>query len=256
MSILLESLNQAKTQDETHVPTIADSHFDDEMLSDEWLLSRVKFWKMTAIALATVLFLVLVTAYLLWPNFSGDTEYSVKQTISIEKTTTPKIVKSQEPTEVQIDLKTETLSKVEEVLTDSQLKSNLNVTANRGSSETSRNPREKYQPKIIKQETTSRAVQNRVKYISSPNQGQTELAITDTPVNFESLSVEEQQRFPELKINSYAVSSNPSKSFVVLNDIFYAQGETIAPHLVLVAIDNNSIILNYKNKLIRKKYAR
>ncbi len=55
MSILLESLEQKDNQSDNQVPNLGDSHFDDEMLSDEWLLEKVKFWQRLAIGLMLAL---------------------------------------------------------------------------------------------------------------------------------------------------------------------------------------------------------
>ena len=61
MSILLESLKQSKSEESNDVPSLADSHFDDDMLSDEWLLARIKKWQLAVVMLAVVLVILFVS---------------------------------------------------------------------------------------------------------------------------------------------------------------------------------------------------
>jgi len=235
MSILLESLKQSKTPDEGDVPSVADSHFDDEMLSDEWLLKKIRFWRLVAIAL--LIFVVTSSTFYIYYVLSTkdkiDQLQSEMELISRPELETKKTSTVGEKKEEATQISTQASSEKEQQITAS-------------------NAKQKYKPtkqKIIREKKVSS---------SSPVQesiSSKSLVPSSKPIEFESLSEQERSEIPDLEINSYAVSSNANKSFVVLNGSFYGQGEIIAPHLVLVSIDKEGIVIKYKNKLIRKKYS-
>jgi hypothetical protein len=238
MSILLESLKQSEKPEHNDIPSLSDSHFDDEMLSDEWLLARVKFWKTAAFGTLFLLVLVLVAGYFYWPKIEASpTEISPS---SITHTINPNPSAS---------LSHSKLSEAADLRQSDSVKNSLNNI-----SKDQQIP--KYQPKIVVTKRESK-ISNRFsteKYPVNQEAAISKLAQNKLPISFESLNAQERREFPELAINSYAVSSNPAKSFVVLNGAFYGPGETIAPHLKLVLIDDDGIVISYKNRLIRKKH--
>ena len=243
MSILLESLKQSKGNPDSDVPNIDDSHFDDEMLSDEWLLKKLKIWKMLTASL--VIALILSWSYHYWSLPVEDlTDLSVKQpehrSVEVEQ---PKSDIGSEYGALEIAAKSEPKTEQE----------NFEL-------------REQYQPQKI-----SPAEQFNLKEINSleqkngvaehQQQNAKEKNVDnfnqsgDQVIDFEALSEPEKAELPELNISSYAVSSNKEKSFVVLNGAFYGPGETIAPNLILSSIDKVGIVVKYRGKLIRKKYS-
>lgn len=252
MSILLESLNQSKSptgnSPDNGVPSVDDSHFDDEMLSDEWLLKKLLFWKSISGILLLVLFASWTGFYFYSPISINKVAYPVSK---FEENET--IPNSQEQLAKEVEHKES--SKLEEdassVFVDEQ--TNIENTEIENEPEkTSSQTKEKYQPKkIAKASVVAPAGENVIESQAPQNN----LNQTDQVVEFGSLTEIEKQELPELEISSYAVSNNPEKSFVVLNGAFYGQGETIAPHLILISIDKEGIILRYKGKMIRKKYS-
>ena len=250
MSILLESLKQPKTPDEGDVPSLADSHFDDEMLSDEWLLEKIKFWRLVAIGL---LILVAISSSFYLYYFLSTENKIVQLQAELELINTSKEAVKQ--TSVVSEKDNEASKLNEQDLTEKVNSSSVSNSIDSNSSVSNisvSNNKQKYQPtkqKLITEKTASPVapVQEKV-HLKNVN-------LSSKPVEFESLSEQEKAEIPDLEINSYAVSSNEKKSFVVLNGSFYGQGETIAPYLVLVTIDKEGIVIRHKNKLIRKKYS-
>ena len=242
MSILLESLKQSKKQEDNDIPSLSDSHFDDEMLSDEWLLDRVKLWKTAAFSLLSLLLLVLIAGYVYWPKV---------------KTLPAVILPSLAINETNVSSNADSIFSTTSDTGESDLSAPVIMAAgNLISSDPKEQKIAKYQPKIVERPFES---QDHKEFSTQKNQANKQATIStgvqsNITVSFESLNAQEKREFPELAINSYAVSSNPAKSFVVLNDAFYSEGETIAPHLKLVLIDDDGIVVSYKNRLVRKKH--
>lgn len=261
MSILLESLNQSKpstgNSQDGSVPSVDDSHFDDEMLSDEWLLKKLLVWKIiSAILLAALL--VSWTGFYLYSSTSvSKVDHPVLQA---EQNAT--ILDSQELVSTVDENKeiSKTGAEVSKVLAEQRSNDEDAGAANK-SEILSSQTKEKYQPKKIEKSSIGpTAEQNKVivsvekKLTGDPAQ-QENMNKSEQVIEFDSLSEMEKQELPELEITSYAVSSNPEKSFVVLNGAFYGQGETISPFLVLISINKEGILLRYKGRMISKKYS-
>ncbi|MCF6193145.1 MAG: general secretion pathway protein GspB [Kangiellaceae bacterium] len=235
----MQSLKQPYPPEENDYHSQSDSHFDDEMLSDDWLLTRVKFWKTTALSLLSLLVLVLIAVYIYWPKMMTlPTEFlpSVAATETDSNSNASAILSKSSEAELSTPVKRAAERPINNDSKEQQIA--------------------KYQPKIVERSSEQ---QDRNGFSSQQSQANEQAAIplstqNKTPVSFESLNAQEKREFPELAINSYAVSSNPAKSFVVLNGAFYGEGETIAPHLKLVLIDDDGIVVNYINRLIRKKH--
>ena len=252
MSILLESLNQSKqssvNSEDRGVPGVGDSHFDDEILSDEWLLKKVWYWKITSAALLLVLLVSWIGFYFYSPISENKVEHSISK---VEENTDVGDLQKQQDNRVG----NKEISEAEENVGGSitEVKTNIEEAevgniAEKAVSKT----KEKYQPKKI--EKTS-IVTSAEKNITKSRAQQTNLNQNGQVIEFDSLTEIEKQELPELEISSYAVSSNPEKSFVVLNGAFYGQGETISPHLVLISIDKEGILIRYKGRMISKKYS-
>lgn len=255
MSILLESLNQSKNSDNSSsnniVPRVEDSHFDDEILSDEWILKKLFAWKIISGLLFAVL-LASWTMFYFYPNKSVD--QLQENAPNSEPQTFPATSKNQPVVTTDIEEKSELISKsksIEESLAKREKITSKNVNDIEQPAE---NIKQKYQPKKLKSSTDVNQINKKQAKVTT-TQATAPQKETGQAVEFESLSEFEKQQLPELEISSYAVSSNADKSFVVLNGAFYGQGETIAPHLVLILIDKEGILIRYKGKLISKKYS-
>ena len=81
MSILLESLSQKSTSSGESVPDLSVTHFDDEMMGDDWLLQRLKYWKLFCLFLV----LLLVASWVLFFNDFGQTDDSELRISKLEQ---------------------------------------------------------------------------------------------------------------------------------------------------------------------------
>ncbi len=248
MSILLESLNQTKHSHDAlsgnSVPSVNDTHFDDEMLSDEWLFKKIFFWKI----ISGLLLVVLLGSWVGFYFYSGNSKDKVdSQFFKLEQQN--KMIAAKKLPDNMLETKLPSQKGINHK--PQQVTDNKQADAI-ATDETSAPIKEKYQPKKIKPSNKPNGFE---KAIAKPLVTQNASHQATQVVEFESLSDAEKQELPELEISSYAVSSNTKKSFVVLNGAFYAQGETITPHLVLVSIEKEGILMRYKGRLISKKYS-
>jgi len=251
MSILLESLNQSSSNDGQGVPNVGDSHFDDEMLSDEWLLKKLKFWKITA----GILFFISIslTFSLYWISSKDLTQENVAENnlLILGTDTNAESSKIVPPVKKSTIPNTMHSTSVEKSGEPTSMANSVDSGDTEKQDEATTPVKEKYIPQRVSvQPSAVKSAKTLPKIVTSSSQTQVDGSVID----FESLSIAEQQEIPELEISSYAVSSNVNKSFVVLNGAFYGQGEIIAPNLVLVRIEKKSIVVRYKQQLIRKKY--
>jgi type II secretory pathway component PulC len=60
-----------------------------------------------------------------------------------------------------------------------------------------------------------------------------------------------RDEFPELSINSYVLADDPQKSFVVINNQIYGQNEILAPHTKLLSIEQDAIIVLFKDYRVK-----
>jgi len=228
MSILLESINNKSKHSETDVsqkiPNLNDLHFDDELMSDEWILKKIQFWKLISLSLFFVLLISWVLFYFIISEKTGSSKFAPDDVVDIK-------VESKEKTQLNELSKLKAISKLKEPSKSEEL-TGLKKT---------------YTPEKINLKVTQKTVHKAIKNINDKK-------VDEQIVEFETLSKDEKLKLPNIEINSYAVSSNKKKSFVVLNGKFYTENETIAPQLTLRKIEKNSIVLQYKNRLIRKKY--
>lgn len=232
MSILLESLNQSGKNKEGDLPGLSDNHFDDEMLSDEWLLKKIRVWKAIAFFLLLCLVVVSITFYVTVASTS-----EVLDTRLTSQANMPDAMSQEDNSPQSKIIPVPKLPQTEEEILVDEVST-----------------KEKYIPKKVpKQVVNSKPSMNKENGPQSAKFASSESSVSSI-VDFESLSKEQQLEMPDLEISSYAVSSNQKKSFVVLNGAFYAQGETIAPNLKLIRIEKESIIVRYHDQLIRKKY--
>lgn len=261
MSILLESLNQSQGEERNSVPSVDDSHFDDEMMSDEWLLAKVKFWRYLSFSLLALLIISLAALFFVMSTLSQQ-----QSVVKLSQAVTSENARdnNQDAITAAASLHTDSKTTIEPKDDSEQIN---DVSQEQGVVKQAYKPTKK---------STERNTQNEASVISaesnnelSVNERESQVVVNSKgsdggsessrdnkeATEFEGLSNAEKSELPTLEISSYAVSSNPNKSFVVLNGSFYGPGETIAPHLTLVSINKEGIVVRYKGRLISKKYS-
>jgi len=230
MSILLESLQQKDNQADASVPNLGDSHYDDDMLSDEWLLAKVKHWQQISLLLV----LVLATSwsyFLLSEKVPENSQSKIEKTISSDINHNHSNQNKASKLDSQADLTTENPPATEKKSSQSKA-----LELNRVN----------YKPQKIESNPTA---------IKQQNSAQQKLQVAVKHSLSESkIAANQTDELPELKISSYAISSNPKKSVVVINGRFYSQGDTIAPTVKLIAIKKDGILIEQNSMLELIKY--
>lgn len=237
MSILLESLVQSDKENndlEKNVPNVDDSHFDDDLFNDDELLKKISFWKFFSLGLLSLLVIS-------WGWFYRAIPAVINSQTSSEKTVAVKVL---------TDKKNQSVIKLSNI-------ENNKKQSNKAEQEKEITSLEKttYQPKKIQIKSEMNSEFEMGDKTKTNTLEKTDNSSNNRIEEFESLSDELLSEMPELEISSYAVSSNAKKSFVVLNGAFYAEGEVISPNMTLIKITKENIVVNYKNRLIRKKYS-
>ncbi len=198
------------------------------MLSDEWLLEKLKLWQQIAFSL---IFLLLLS----WGYFFLAPKDEEKQPVS--KMTTN--IGSKLLVNVNQDIKEQSkqpTSPINQLNKHKQLPKSKTAAVNKVS----------YKPQKISDNEAPKNSNNRtsVKQLGKENSK----ADTAQVVGLDSAG------FPEINISSYAISDNAKKSVVVINGRFYSQGEFVMPEVKLIAIKKEGILLEYKGQLELKKY--
>jgi hypothetical protein len=269
MSILLESLRQSSDNQNGDIPGVGDSHFDDEMLSDEWLLAKLRMWRIIAALLAVALVITSIGwMYNVTLTFLGSSQVNSQLTGDANADSSVLLVKP------STDKKAESHPENKQSFGALEIKSSVDEQSPKSNSAATKQPlKQKYVPKKVALPLTTKSIADSNRSSNSNSsvveQANNSVKISQRQANrlssgssdsrgavidYESLTKQQQNEMPELEISSYAVSSNSNKSFVVLNGAFYGQGETIAPNLVLISIEKESIVIRYFEQLIRKKY--
>ncbi|MGB0495102.1 MAG: general secretion pathway protein GspB [Kangiellaceae bacterium] len=239
MSILLDSLKQPKNKEAINVPSVHDSHFDDDMLNDDKLIKSKRFWKIMS-------FLLLLALIVSWTYVF----FAFSKTTPLETS----ISKSEK---VERD-KVETFQQENSENNNEAIENNQNKIVEEKSIQVERN--KQYAPQ--KRESVKSAVTSQQIVFSTPKQEKENennvppktAAKANDAVYYEELPTEILMELPSLDISSYAVSSNTKKSFIVLNGSFFGIGDVVAANLQLLSIDKQDALFQYKNTLFRKKY--
>ena len=232
MSILLDSLKSKKDQEEIIVPSVHDSHFDDEMLNDDALSESVRIWKLVSILLLVSLITSWIYFYL---STSEKPPSKSNSLLKIENFEKKLVVDNSE------DISNIPVTEITNQYKPQKRKIKNNVVTESNS---------------IKKNTGEDVISSPVKKnstISKINYASDQYSQKDV-IYYEELTTDILVALPSLEISSYAISSNAKKSFIVLNNSFYGVGETIAPNLQLLSIDKQSVLFQYKDLYIRKKY--
>lgn len=254
MSILLDSLSQQNKTNENAegfntqnpaVPNLDVSHFDDEMLGDEWIIKRANQWKL--VALMTIGLLVLSWGYFLYYEKTDDNQNkseasSSSVSPSVIKPESTKILGNQEV--VKSTLKQ---NKIESLQKNNFVK-NQNDSVE-SFSMVSQIKKQQYKPEKRIVTASNKSDSNKENELSTKAIKVTK--ITEPAVFLEELSLQEQEDFPEIKIDSYIISDKPQESFVILDNKFYKMNQLISTDLILREITKENILLEYQSKLVK-----
>lgn|GEM_PF-3133619 len=255
MSILLESLSRETPQKDNGVPDIHANHFDDEMMGDDWLIRRVKKWRI----IATVLFFALMAS---WLFFFLSVDFSAKYAFESEPTTPDQSITDQTTTDQTVDesaraADNKPLSNVATLPIDkpSTVESQSHKQS-QNQSDFSAEPtvvKETYQPKkresvllTTPTEKTSKSEKAAGK-IATDNASKS----TGTALTLEELSDELRSQFPNIEINSYVVADSREESFVILDGGFYKIDQVIAPDLILREITQEAIVVEFRSQRVK-----
>ena len=100
----------------------------------------------------------------------------------------------------------------------------------------------------------AKAAKSRFKKMRSSQRKKSDIAVAQKINRIPTLrmmSREFQQRLPEMNVNVYVYSADPSERFVIVNMDKYRAGQRIADGPILQEITADSMILKYSGKLFR-----
>lgn len=248
MSILLDHLSQQQKDSEKNannniaqhgLPDLAVSHFDDELLGDEWLMRRAKNWRLIAFILA--LLLIFSWSWFAYYFFKADLEQKEAEQ-----------QKTEQQTANQKNSDQQSLLAPPESEKNSQM-----VEASSSNVEKAPNSN-RQQPAIKKafkpEKRPAKSIENSHRSNSPAKQPQfveKSASQKQTLVLLEELSSEEQQDFSQVNINSYVISDDADKSFIIMDDQLFRVNQRVTEKLVLRGITAEHIIFEYQSKLVK-----
>jgi len=255
VSILLDSLKQKQDDERIVVPTVHDSHFDDEMLNDDELIKSNRLWKLISIFLFIALSISWIYFYL-DVSRNNETPTNISTQLTESKSVNQQSYKLSKP-----NIKEVTDVEVNSLEVNQKPAQLINDESSDGINK-SKNNQYKPQKRVVAEDSSTPTNYSMVKTVQKKEPSQSDsnndlsndFSSSEDVIFYEELSTELLMELPNLEIGSYAVSSNSKKSFIVLNGSFYGVGETIAPNLSLLSIDKKSALFKYKSHLIKKKY--
>ena len=258
MSILLESLSQQPSAPKNSVPDVHVSHFDDEMLGDDWLVSRVKIWRGICILLAVLLISSWVYFYYKLQEkkdtFMREVTTENSQLARPSENLTTGQIAPLKPVEVPaaVNNQAQTATVASQSVTDSD--ANFQSVPQQDTVDQEAISKQVYRPQ-------KRAVADNPVASESPStkpeslqqkpeikQASTEQRIT---LWHAELSEELKSQFPNIEINSYVVADTPDDSFVILDGSFYKINQVIAPQLILREITSGYILVEFQSQRVK-----
>ncbi len=236
MSILLDSLQQNKQENEPELPNIHASHFDDEMLSDEWLLKKIKIWKGISFTLALIV--IASWSYFLLSKKADDLAQAQTQAQIVAENLQakqPKENNNQQPAQKQQKTQESVLFNEGKTVEPEEV---INIKNNTEQTEYQSKKRENIvaKNKVEKNENTVKQVA-----VRDPKAA---ILVTELPANL-------QNDFPSIELGSYVVADAPQDSFVILDGSFYKINQVIAPSLILRGITKDHIVVEFKNYWVK-----
>jgi hypothetical protein len=257
MSILLESLSgkhkqQTSAEEPLQVPDISVAHYDDELLGDEWLIRRVKFWQRLSFALALVL--LISWSYFGFNSFTHQPQLTVTQPVDTDDNNQAALNANQLATQGGLNQQTQPVVPNQSPALvaptkQTQLKPNERIATSHKQvytpqKQASSKPQSKSQSKPEDLNVNDKAVNAKTKKSGKLN----------TPIFRDELPVELQAELPELKVDSFVVADNQKDSFVILDGAFYTVNQVIAPQLILRDIQAQHLIVEFKSYLVKISY--
>ncbi len=245
MSILLETLNHQSNEQQktsTDLPNVHSSHYDDEMLGDERLFRQLKLWRLTC-------FILLITLIVSWSFFWITSTGSVIDNQRQDNFT--KQLNGKELTG-HSESKNESIQSIAKVETAPVISTEIPDKTKEITQKPTYVPQKRVvdntpeRSKIIKPTTNTQKAE-KPKPVNRKNQN-FELAIYK-----EELPSELLELFPLIVINSYVISDDAEKSFVIMDGAFYKINQVIAPDLTLRQITAEQIVVEFYDQLVKIK---
>ena len=252
MSILLESLSQQNASNESEVPDLSDNHFDDELLGDEWLIKRVKIWRVIAIAL----FVLLIASWLFFyqqmnsvprsqnssnqilAHFANQDSASATERVESKTTNNQSSSSQRKPADSPVLTEQTELTVAQQNVTEKKVykpqkrENTQSKTINSAQASTTGN---------------SGSIQKKESAPASQTVAETSLGAT---LSVQELSEDLRNQFPNIEINSFVVAEDPEDSFVILDGSFYKMNQVIAPNLILREIGKDAIVVEFKGQKV------
>ena len=251
MSILLESLNKEAPSQDAQVPNMHESHFDDDMLGDEWLLRRVKLWQFIAIV-------AIIGVAISWIGFYHhlDKVQSLSNKLETEnselKSQLNKALQTASTLAAKANLNQAPVNASQNVATASPVNTPVASEQATPAADAESVNKQQYVPK--KRQPVKRP--KPVAVDSGTSKETTPATVANNTsqggaVSKEELSADLYAQFPNIEINSFVVADNPKDSFVILDGSFYKENQVIAPDLILREISKEYILVEFHTQLVK-----
>ncbi len=259
MSILLESLSQQEHEQNRELPDIHSSHFDDDMLGDEWIIKKMQRWRLLSIVLivslaASWLFFIFGNSFShIENNRQAEVDFNEKETI-VNKVTDASEMLNKEPAE-RVDAQIDTLDVSPVTTGDAHIKSAPQQLTTSNQNQIKQD-KIRYVPQKknlleTERETEESELSVKPNSIGGGTQVNGNHQVIGGVIDREELSFELQQKFPQIVISSYVVASNPEESFIILDGSFYQIDQRIAPDLILRGIEQDHVIVEFHSYLVK-----
>ncbi len=263
MSILLDSLNKNNPQEQGELPGVHDLHFNEEMLGDEWLLQRLRLWKLFAAVLLVLLLVSWLFFFIQSSLFSSQEKNRIKTVEYISSRdhfSTDEFRRATVEKNDSSDLTdlNRTPEKQNKVVLRNHVSHSVGGQSYPVNSDSFRqtaqakSEKKKYVPqkRSVQQQNSLR---EKVKTSRSGTQSVTKTSAGAIISRLE-LSPELSQQFPNIVIDSYVVADSVKDSFVILDGSFYKVNQVIAPDLYLRQINKDNIVVEFHAQLVSISY--
>lgn len=239
-----------------------DSHFDDELLGDEWLIKRTRLWQLAS----GCLFILLVASWVYFYNQfnddktpqSVDLEQSLQADSLTQKYIQPETVRQETLTSSSTVSDPQASPKSQAELGNNNYQSTESNRQQTGVSTYSEKkvykPQKRLPPVTRNEQPAQRSLldQKNSNVVSSPKprNSQARSNTSNATLSLEELPQDLRSQFPNIEINSFVVAENPQDSFVILDGSFYKINQVIAVDLVLREIGKDAIVVEFKGQKV------
>ncbi|WP_196139523.1 general secretion pathway protein GspB [Aliikangiella sp. G2MR2-5] len=255
MSILLESLDKNNRQDHDELPQLQATHFDDDMLGDDWLVARLNRWKFVAVACIALLILSwsFFTYQWLQHNDQGAYDSSLQLAKENEVLVAKKSTNESALSNIQA-LPEDKASQSNERQPSEDVKDLVAIDSAEQADKMQVYKPQKRQSKVETKTTQVNKNQTQADQISKGTSSELPVkqSTASRPKVFrEELPPELKASFPEINIGSYVVADDPEKSFVILDGSFYKINQVIAPQMILREIGQKEIVVEFHQYMVK-----